>query len=73
MQMKIYFKEENNVVTIESNENSSKDGIAGEQDAEKGSDGNQPGRKLGDLVTYTMNPNRQALNLPGGGFYWACF
>jgi hypothetical protein len=73
MQMKIYFKEENNTVTIEKvTRTPRKGGKAGEDDVQK-EDGNRTGIKLGDLATYTKNPNCIALNMPGGGFYQICF
>jgi hypothetical protein len=74
MQMKIYFKEENNIVTIEKvTRTPRKDGKAGEDDVKKVETGNRTGTKLAsDLVTYTKSPGCVALNIPGGGFYEIC-
>src|SRR5262249_25864061 len=74
MQMKVYFKEENNIVMIEKGTRTpSKGGGAGEDNATKVNTGNKTGTKLGELVAYTKSPGCVALNMPGGGFYEICF
>ncbi len=68
IQMHIFFKEENNRVTIEK---VMQTGGGGPPDVQK-QPGNPAGSTLGTLVTYTKNPNCISLDI-GGGFYEICF
>jgi hypothetical protein len=68
-QMHIFFKEENNTVTIERVKVTG----GGPPEEVEERPGNGPsGRLLGNLVTFTGS-NCISLNMPGGGFYQICF
>jgi hypothetical protein len=64
--MHIFFKEENNQITIE------RVTVGGGTEVPLQSGTGPTGRSLGELVTYTKNPNCISLNI-GGGFYEICF
>jgi hypothetical protein len=71
--MHIFFKEENNKVTIERVRRTPPPGGGrGIVDVPQQPGTGPAGSTLGTLVTYTKNPNCISLNI-GGGFYEICF